>query len=328
MSVHLGIDGGGTNTRAVLVTDRGEVLGMGHGGPANVNAVGVEAAQASLELAVANARKAAGLDASATFASAFLGIAGVVSDQDHVLTRSMAQALELAPENAVGVDHDCRIALSGGLSGRPGVVLIVGTGSSCFGLNAQGQTWRAGGWGHWISDEGSGYWLGIQALRVAVMSHDGRRPASSLTERVMDRMEIGDMNDLMHRLYVPGLSKAEIAAFAPLVLDAAREGDAAASALLDQGANELAECVAAVTRQLDLEAIELVTVGGLIQGSDLLQARLRNAVHARLPGCRIVEPDLPPVLGAALLSLREVSIEVDADVLSTLRRSAAAHAPS
>lgn len=328
MSVHLGIDGGGTNTRAVLVTGRGEVLGIGRGGPTNVNAVGVEAAQVNLGLAVANAQTAAGLDASSQtstsrprFDSAFLGIAGVVSDHDHVLTRDMARALALAPEECIGIDHDCRIALAGGLSGRPGAVLIVGTGSACFGINAQGDTWRAGGWGHLISDEGSGYWLGIQALRVAVSVYDGRMPASSLTERVMARVEIEDMNDLMPHLYVPGLSKAEIAAFAPLVLDAARDGDPAATALLDEGARELAECVGAVARQLDLGAVELVTVGGLIQGSDLLQARLRAALDARLPGCHIVEPDLPPVLGAALLSLQQAGIAVDDGVLSALHRT-------
>ncbi|GAB5535559.1 MAG: BadF/BadG/BcrA/BcrD ATPase family protein [Rubricoccaceae bacterium] len=318
MSVHLGIDGGGTHTRAVIVTDRGEVLGIGHGGAANVNAVGAEAAQANIQQAVVAAQSAAGLNASASFASAFLGIAGVVSDRDHAVTRRMARALELAPEDAIGIDHDCRIALAGGLSGRPGIVLIVGTGSSCFGINARGETWRAGGWGRLISDEGSGYWLGIQALRIAVMAYDGRSPESSLTARVMEQMQIRDMNDLMHRLYVPGLSKAEIAAVAPLVLDAAREGDAAASALLDQGVRELAECTGAVARQLDLEDIELVTVGGLIQGSDLLQTRLRGALDTRVPGCRIVEPDLPPVLGAALLSLQHAGIALDDDVLSAL----------
>ena len=317
--LHLGIDGGGTKTLAVLVTDQGEICGLGLGGASNVNAVGVEAAQASLELAVANARKVLGPDASSTLASAFLGLAGVVSDADRALARRMAHTLPLAPDAPLGIDHDCRIALAGGLAGRPGIVLIVGTGSSCFGVNAAGEMWRAGGWGHLISDEGSGYWFGIQALRVAVAAADGRRPASSLTARVMERMEITAMDDLLHRLYVPGLPTSEIAALAPLVLDAARDGDAAATALLDQGAHELADCVEAVARQLHLEDAELVAVGGLIRGSEPLQSRLREAVHARLPDCRIVDPDLPPVLGAALLSLQQAGCPTGPDVLNRLR---------
>jgi len=141
----LGIDGGGTKTAAVIVDEGGRLHGVGLAGPSNYDDVGVEAARAEIERAVAAARRMAGR-ATRRFDAAFLGIAGVVSPKDHAIVRAMAGVLDLAPPERVGADHDCRIALAGGLTGRPGIVQIAGTGSSTFGMNAADVGWRAGGW--------------------------------------------------------------------------------------------------------------------------------------------------------------------------------------
>lgn len=316
----LGIDGGGTKTQAVIVDEHGRLLGVGLGGPANYDAVGIDAAQANIAQAVAAARQAAGI-AVQPFASAFLGMAGVVSVHDHQIVRGIADRLALA--DVVGVDHDCRIALAGGLTGRPGIVLIAGTGSSCFGINVQGEGWRSGGWGHLIADEGSSYWLGVEAMRMAVMAYDGRSGPTTLTERVMQALSITEMNAIMHRIYVPGLSKHEIAALAPLVIEAARDGDKIAGGLLRQSANDLADCVAAVARKLDLgKAPELVLVGGLLRAGEIFVSLLREAVLVRLPGCRIQWPELPPALGACLLALQQAGGSVDGEVAAALAEGA------
>lgn len=318
----LGIDGGGTKTQAAIIDERGRLLGTGLGGPANYDAVGIEEAQANIGQAVDEARRAAGLSAQ-PFASAFLGVAGVVSAHDHEIVHGIAYRLNLS--SSVGVDHDCRIALAGGLSGRPGIVLIVGTGSSCFGVNARGEQWRSGGWGHLISDEGSSYWLGIQAMRVAVTSYDGRGAPTPLVDRVMRALNIADMNEIMHRLYVPGLSKHEIAALAPLVIEVAREGDSAALGLLRQGALDLAECVFAVAHRLKLtDALELTLVGGLLRAGEIVLDLLREAVLARLPNCRITWPELPPVLGACLIGLQRLNLVIDSARAAALRTGARA----
>jgi N-acetylglucosamine kinase-like BadF-type ATPase len=316
----LGIDGGGTKTQAVIIDDCGRLLGAGLGGPANYDAVGIEAAQFNIAQAVEAARRAAGISEQ-PFASAFLGLAGVVSTHDCEIAHGIAKRLNFA--DRVGVDHDCRIALAGGLSGRPGIVLIAGTGSSCFGMNACGDQWRAGGWGHLISDEGSGYWLGVEALRLAVMDHDGRGQTTALTALVMAALGVTEMNDIMHRIYVPGLSKPEVAALAPLVMDAAREGDSSALDLLRQGAQDLADCVAAVARRLNLgDTPSLALVGGLFRAGETLSALLREAVLARLPGCQMQEPELPPVLGACLLALAQVGESVDDRIKGALAEGA------
>ena len=210
MTIALGVDGGATKTEAILINDAGRVLGWGLGGPSNYNAVGIEATQRHIGEAAGAACRMADLDPGAVD-GAFLGLAAIVSAADRALIHQAGVALELAAPERIGVDHDCRIALAGGLSGRPGIVQIAGTGSSTFGINAAGEGWRVGGWGQLISDEGSGYWLGVQAMRGAVCAYDGRLEGTLLYDAVMDALNLTDINDIMPLIYVQGLAKDEIA---------------------------------------------------------------------------------------------------------------------
>lgn len=316
----LGIDGGGTKTIAAVIDETGALCGVGYGGSANYDAIGIEAAQLNIRQAVEHAAQMASLPPHG-FAGAFLGIAGVVSASDVQIVRSIAESLALsAPENT-GVDHDCRIALAGGLAGGDGVVLIVGTGSSCFGVNPQGESWRAGGWGHLISDEGSGYWLGLQAMRAAVSDYDGRGKQTVLTQKVMEALAITEMNDIMHRIYVPQASKAEIAALSSLVINASKQGDAVASAVLDHAARDLAACVRAVAVRLGFAdtQFDLVIVGGLVQNSEILFQRISDNVLAVLPKVRMRTPELPPVLGACLLAMKQSGLLINTSVVAALK---------
>jgi N-acetylglucosamine kinase-like BadF-type ATPase len=319
----LGIDGGGTKTHAAIVDQSGRLCGAGRAGPSNYDDVGVAAARENMLRSVEQARAQAHLGAM-PFDAVFLGMAGVVSPTDRAAIRQIARDLDLASADRIGVDHDCRAALAGALSGRAGIILIAGTGSSCFGVNRAGQSWRAGGWGQLISDEGSGYWLGVQALHAAVRAYDGRGPSTVLLERIREQLALADMNDIMHRLYVDGMGRAEIAALAPLVVSAAREMDAVAAQLIHQGAGDLADCVLAVARRLGMDdrPCELGLVGGVFQARDVVVPALQSALLRSLPECRIAARELPPVLGACLLGLQLLEIALDAPVVSALRAGA------
>ena len=295
----LGIDGGGTKTLATICDSDGLVLGSGQAGAANIDDVGIQTATLNIAQAVAEARAAAQLEL-APFASAFLGLAGIVSPKDRELVYGIAKRLDLAP--IVEADHDCRIALAGGLSGREGIVLIVGTGSSCYGRNAAGQTWRAGGWGWLISDEGSGYDIGKQSLMAVVRAIDGRGAKTGLTDLMLGLLGITHPDQMLHRLYLTGLTRAEIAALAPPVLELARQGDTVALELLHRGWQQLSECVVAVAKKLELEQAEIVLVGGI--SSSWAKPFIQSAIIEALPNCKITEPELSPVLGACLLARR------------------------
>jgi N-acetylglucosamine kinase-like BadF-type ATPase len=317
----LGIDGGGTKTQAAIVSLDGRVCGIGASGPSNYDDVGVHLAQENIGKAVAQASQHAGLPA-APFAAAFFGMAGVTTGADRTAIRAMAQDLRLAADDMTGVDHDCRIALAGGLSGRPGIVLITGTGSSCYGRASDGRDWISGGWGSLISDEGSGYWLGVQAMKTAAGVDDGRLPGSILFESVRAHLGLRETRELMHRMYVVGMSRPEIAQMAPLVIEAALQGDLAALDLIRQGAQEMAACVEAVARKvgLDRAPCELTQVGGLVNAGEVYLHPVREAVRQRLPACQFSLPELPPVLGASLLALQQRGVPVEWRVLESIRQ--------
>ena len=316
----LGVDGGGTRTRVAALALDGHLLGYGRSGPSNYDDVGVDQAQANIGSAVAQACAPGSLEAAARRA-AFLGMAGVVAEADHAAIHRIAERLHLAPPGRVGVDHDCRIALAGGLAGRPGIVQIVGTGTSCYGRNAAGEGWLTGGRGHLISDEGSGYWLGIGAMRAAVMAYDGRLAGTLLLPVVHEYLGISDMAEILHRLYVQGMSRAEIAGLAPLVIEAARQGDGPARNLLAHGAEELADCVSAAARHLHLDSApcEVCLVGGLIQAGPIVTDGLQAAIRQRLPVALLREAELPPVLGAGLLALEQAGCTITPSVLENLQ---------
>ncbi len=295
----LGIDGGGTKTLAAICDSTGQVLGTGQAGASNIDDVGLKAATQNIAQAVSKARAEAKLEA-AKFSAAFLGLAGIVSHEDRQLVHGIAKTLDLAP--LVGVDHDCRIALAGGLSGRAGIVLIVGTGSSCYGVNQKGLAWRSGGWGSLISDEGSGYDIGKQSLIAAVRDIDGRGAKTGLTDLMLSSLGISNPDQILHRLYVTGLTRAEIAALAPPVLELAQNGDAVALAILRKGWVQLSECVVAVTQKLKLEPPEIVLVGGIATGNSWVKQELQNVILKALPQAKFSNPELSPVLGACLLA--------------------------
>lgn len=312
----LGIDGGGTKTQAAICDETGRVRGVGLGGASGIDSVGADAATLSIGAAVEAAQAQADLP-DAPFASVFFGMAGVVSAGDRDIVRAVARRLQLG--DVIHVDHDIRIALAGGLSGRPGIALIAGTGSSCFGMNVAGERWQAGGWGHIISDEGSSYWFGWNAIRLAAGAGDGRWQTALYTP-VMCQLGIEDVADLHQRLYTQGISKAEIAGFAPLVMAAAATGDAPAQQLIQQGVHELAQMVVAVARRLGWQdaSCEVTLTGGLWRAGEVVLTPFRIALAETLPQARIVMPELPPVLGACVLALQAGGVDVDEVILSKL----------
>jgi len=312
----LGIDGGGTKTQAAICDETGRVLGVGLSGASGIDSVGADAATVSIGAAVKAARDQTGRP-DVSFASVFFGMAGVVAEADRDIVRAVARRVQLGA--AIHVDHDIRIALAGGLSGRPGIALIAGTGSSCFGMNAAGERWQSGGWGHIISDEGSSYWFGWNAIRLAAGAGDGRWQ-TALYAPVMRQLGIADVADLHQRLYTQGISKAEIAGFAPLVMETAAASDALAQQLIRQGVRELAQMVAAVARRLGWQdaPCEVTLTGGLWRAGKVVLTPFGAVLAETLPQASIVMPELPPVIGACVLALQAGGVVVDATILTKL----------
>lgn len=314
--LYLGIDAGGTHTVAVLMSEDGEVLGVGAGGPGNHVAVGLATARASLAEAIQQAcggRTPALLRVTAV---AF-GSAGLEEPGDVGIARN------LLPENIesemVVFDTDALVALEGALAGEPGIVVVAGTGAIAFGRDVYGHRAYASGWGWRVGDEGSAYWIAARALQAISRSLDGRGPKTAMLSAMLASLHLPDWRALRDWIYAPDRAPANIAALAQVVVEAARAGDVVAATLLDRAADELARAAAAVYRRLhrndvgkgsqqtrereETKEIKVSFAGGVFRSDLVRQLFAERLLRQRLP-LQIQPPLLPPCGGAALLAWR------------------------
>lgn len=277
MSFFLGVDGGGTKTTAVLVDDAGVERGRGDAGSGNQSGVGFDAAVANIYAAVTMA--AAQANTTPPFARAWVGLAGV--DRPADIARFLLPLRELSA--AARVTNDAELLLSA-LDGAIGVALIAGTGSISFGLDPHGTRARAGGWGWRIGDEGSGYLLGIGALRAATQAADGRGPQTALLASILTAWHLAQPSDLIGAVYSGGgIPNGEIAALSSRVFCVARAGDAVARILVRQGAADLARIALATADTLDFgdQPLPLAFAGGLLLHEQDYRATVLRCIRRR-----------------------------------------------
>jgi N-acetylglucosamine kinase-like BadF-type ATPase len=308
---YLGIDGGGTKTHAVITGRACRVIGEGFSGAANPLRVGLEEAVAHVEQAVAEACVGAGIDPG-DIESACAAIAGINHPiHYHTMKDALDEALQLTGLDLV---TDARAALEGALDGRPGVVVIAGTGSIAIGINQAGQQARAGGFGPTLSDEGSGYYIAERALKAVVSSFDGRSPQTSLAERICNKLGVASPSDLPGVIYNSDSEPVDIAPLAELVDEAAREGDMVARQILDAAGRELGRLAQSVIEKLGLgsKAFRVACVGSVFRSGEIVLRPLREAVHRVAPLAEVGPPLYSPAIGAVKLAQMQAE-EVQSD---------------
>lgn len=262
----LGVDGGGSKTLAVIVDEAGCERGRGVAGSSNHEVVGMDRAVAAIHEAVGNATAIAHIDLPLT--AAWIGLAGIDHPRDIEL---LAPAVSFFAAT-VRMTNDAELALSA-LAHQIGVAVISGTGSIALGRDAQGSLARAGGWGHVLGDEGSGFGIGREALQCAVRAADGRGRPTELLDSILRHWQLPAPEALLERVY-PTFDKTAIAALAPLVLALARAGDPVARKIEMRAASELALAIIAVARRLGIVAGPLPVAfgGGLLIHEEPLRA--------------------------------------------------------
>ena len=297
----LGLDGGGSKTLALLADAKGRVVGRGSAGASNYQNIGETAAWAALDTAIAAAFADAGLPPGAV-AAVGLGLAGVDRPEDRALFEGWAaRRFGGAP---VVIANDAELVLAAGTPAGWGIALISGTGSIVFGRSPHGEIARAGGWGHVMGDEGSGYAIGVEALRAVMRGYDGRGQATALTDAVLAHWSLATPTDLVGRVYRESDGTAEIATLAALVDAAAGDGDAVAADILGAAGRELALTVQAVVRRLALPMpVPCALAGGVIIRGQVVRTAFLTAAEAL--GVRLdpITPVTEPAQGAIRLAV-------------------------
>ncbi|MFI5181553.1 MAG: BadF/BadG/BcrA/BcrD ATPase family protein [Thermoanaerobaculia bacterium] len=309
-SLFIGVDGGGTHTRAVVADATLTIRGRGSGGPANAATRALPRVVQAVTDAVTDAAEHAGIEPS-TATAVVCGLAGI--EAAGIGPRLTAALEELYGRGKVLVTHDARIALAGALEGPvdgPGLVLIAGTGAIVFGRGTDGTEGRTGGWGPVLGDEGSGYVIARQGLAAVVRDLDGRGPRTRIRDFLFASEGMKSSDELLQRIYRADGGPGDVAAYFPIVLKAAREGDGEALRILGEAVEELALAVITLVRKLRLEkeTFGIATVGGVFSAGALILEPLNAHIRTVAPMARLHPPAYPPEIGAVRLALARMGI--------------------
>lgn len=302
----VGVDGGGTRTRAVILGNDGAVIGEGAAGPSNPLRVGISNACSAIRDAIDGACQRAQLRRTDLIA-AQVGLAGARRKE---LNARMREALLTLGIPEIVVVGDADIALYGATEGAPGVIVIAGTGSICCGINQRGRTTCAGGWGPIAGDEGGGSWIARRALRAIAHAADGRGPATSLTESASSYFHVSDPNDLSTAIYAPTITNERLAGFAKLVIEAAKSRDRVAREILSEGGQELGCAASAVIRTLKMERerFQVAYVGGVFDAAgELVLSSLKDELRLHAPKAYLAPPRFPPAVAAARMAREHIN---------------------
>jgi N-acetylglucosamine kinase-like BadF-type ATPase len=292
----LGIDAGGTKTTALLADETGRVAARARGGGANLRTHGELEVEKVLHRTIEEAEEEAGVRADAVA----LGMAGADRPEDDAVLRSILRRMGF--RDRVLVTNDARIAFVAGSASGVGLAVVCGTGSIAWGQNAAGEIARAGGWGWRLGDEGSGYWIGLEAMRAALAAADGRGPETLLGRALLEHFEIAAPAQILRAVYDGEFPRQKVAALAPRVDAAAVSGDGEARRILTAAAEELARAANSVRRRLALEGRphDVVLSGGTFAAAPTLLSLVSERLAA--PGARVERLEGEPAEGAVRLA--------------------------
>ena len=296
----LGVDGGGTKTRAVVVDGKQKILGEGIAGPSNPLRVGVSQAALAIKEAVDRACAVARVR-RIDIVAAEIGLAGVKRKE---LRERMRDALGALGIGSIEVTTDADIALFGATDGQPGLIIIAGTGSICCGTNARGKHSCAGGWGPIGGDEGGGSWLARRALQAIARATDGRARETRLVAAACNYFNVASPDDLSTAIYAPNVTNDKIAGFGRHVIEAAKARDVVAREIVREAGRELGASAIAVIQKLRMEREHFLIgyVGGVFQAGNLVLDPLRQEIARVAPGANLTPPLLAPAEAAARMA--------------------------
>jgi N-acetylglucosamine kinase-like BadF-type ATPase len=290
--VAVGVDAGGTSTTASYSQD-GVFREMRTGEGASATALGTEEAAKRIVAVIE------GLIAQESPASIYVGAAGAGRDE---IAQRLREAIAVRYAGAlVHVSDDAHIALRATVPRGAGLVLIAGTGSIAYAENTSGDAFRAGGYGYLLGDDGSGFSIGMAALKWLAKLYDGRGVTDDLCEELQNRLGIADRSGLFDLLYGPAQPPvALVASLAPVVVSMASNGVRSAHKIVQAAAMELSDLIKTVAKKSALsgEVCPLVLGGGLLRENSVLSFLLETRLQADLPSAEILKRAAEPHRGA------------------------------
>jgi N-acetylmuramic acid 6-phosphate etherase len=291
----LGVEGGGTKTAWVLVErslaggaepgSQWVILDQGKLPPSNLRLTTPERLREIF----------AGLPREVDRAGVFL--AGCGTEEDRQSLALICRDIWPNAKIVTGSDRDSGLAAA--LDHGDGIAVNAGSGSSVTGRRGD-RIERAGGWGHILGDTGGGYFLSIEALRLILREYDLHRGEMQFTAKILHALSLNTLDELVR--WAQTADKMEIAMLAPVVFEAAADGDPCVIEIVEEGARVLCEYTEAVASRLHLLAPKVALMGGLFYRDSIYTHAFRRRLKKNLPDARVTTAERPPELGAAWLA--------------------------
>ncbi len=227
----------------------------------------------------------------------------------------------ILPLERTRVVGDCQTACFGATVGKPGVVIIAGTGSIVLAQNEGGRFRRVGGWGHILGDAGSAYWIALESVKAGIAAEEGLGPKTRLSRAIRRWFKVKKLTEIVPAIYRPDFAKEELAALAERVAKEVGGRDAVFCEICRRAGRELAWQALAAARLARLKArpLPVYLVGGVLAHNTLVRANLVAALKKSSP-VRIEEPRLSPLGGAAAMALRDAGVEVTDRVVANIAK--------
>lgn len=317
----LGVDGGASKTHALVLSESGQVVGFGSGGPCNHQVSGMASVANSLRQAVGEALREAELQQSQVDVGCFC-LAGADLPEDFARLQDGVEKLKLS--RVTLIENDTKAALRAGLTRSWGVAVICGTGFNAMGRAPDGRDARLPSLGAISGDWGGGSALSEEIIRAVMRAWDGRGEPTLLSRLVLDELNVDSEEVLLVKLYHNEIDQHLLLNLVPLLFDAATERDKVAADLVIRMGIEAGVTANVLIRRLSLEAedVEVVLGGSVFKGrGPLLVDTVTQVVHRETPGARIVRLRREPVFGAALLALEAAGAGVTEEQYCRLEES-------
>lgn len=303
MAYIVGIDGGGTKTAITIGNDRGEICDQFVVGAINMNGGDRELIAQSFVEMFDHIKLCCGNLASVSHIA--IGAAGV---SNPIVIAFLEEQVRLnGYDGQLTITGDQETALYGAQNAMKGIILIAGTGSICFGVNAEGEKHRTGGFGHLIDDEGSGYSIGRDLLSILVQVEDGRLADSIIPKMVYEQLELSTVQEIIGFVYSKQTTKKDIAKLAPIMTLACEQGDPHALELAKRSADHLYKLIVPVVERLQLHDSPIAIAGSVLQKSVFVREALERKLAKHYPNISLILPIHDAAYGAVLLALSKQS---------------------
>ncbi|REK64046.1 MAG: hypothetical protein C6P35_13465 [Cohnella sp.] len=309
----LGIDGGQTSTKSCLY-DRENGTCLIASGPPIDHMLTLDGQIRSKQGIQQSVRTLLGRTANPpqTVDMAFVSISGVHREHEDMIKNWIQECIRV---ERVAVEGDVKANLAGASGGRNDGVVIIGGGGS-IGYYCDGENeYVAGGYGHILGDEGSAYWIGLQAIKAGIRYGNGLGPKTVLYGRILDHFGEASYWGVKKQVHAGNIHRGDIAGLAVLVETAANEGDAVAQSVLRQAGSELGQLAVSVLTQMAgspraSRVRKVYPTGGVFQSALWVRRSLEETLRAYDPAVEICDPQYPPIIGALILAAQALATEI------------------